>query len=85
MYIEDLITVLEANKLGRNYYDILDKQLEEGVETDLGDRLGNFFKNLNNFTPDEWAAMVGYIPSERMHRIKNSEVIIKIIKNNIDE
>lgn len=85
MYIEDLITVLEANRLDRNYYDLLDKQLEEGVETDLGDRLGKFFKNLDKFTLDEWIAMVGYIPGGNMHQIKNSDVIRKIIENNIDE
>lgn len=85
MYVEDLVTIMEANRLCRNYYDLLDKQIEGDVEIDLGDRLGNFFMNLNNFTLDEWIRMIGYIPREEMSRIKNSEVINKIIENNINQ
>ena len=88
MYIEDLIIILDSNRLNKNYYYLLDTKSSEDV--DVGYRLGNFFNNLNSFSETTWRRILCYIGIESKFKEvdeiirKNIESIKDILSNVAD-
>jgi len=78
MYIEDLVALLESNRLNINYYELLDKSTKNDI--DLGERIGNFFKSLDTFTSSDWKKILCYIQDNQNAYPKANELMNKSIE-----
>lgn len=79
MYIEDLIILLESNRLNKNFYELLDIRSEK--ELDVGKRIGKFFDSMDSFTLRDWRRILCYVGSKDPHC---SSAINTVFSKNIE-
>jgi hypothetical protein len=78
LYIEDLIILMESNRLNKNFYELLDVANEK--EVDVGQRLGDFFKSFETIDTSDWKKMLCYIES---HETGCTPIVDIVLEKNI--